>query len=91
MLDILRIVQDGATKTEIVYRANLNFLMAEHYLSSLVKSGLVYVQPGYATRLYKIAEKGRNLMKALTEVQTELRGLLTQTSKVPRESALAVA
>lgn len=91
MLDILRITQDGATKTEIVYRANLNFLMAERYLSSLVKSGLVYVQPGYATRLYKIAEKGRNLMKALTEVQTELRGLLTQTSKIPRESALAVA
>lgn len=91
MLDILRITQDGATKTEIVYRANLNFLMAERYLSSLVKSGLAYVQPGYATRFYKTTEKGRNLMKALTEVQTELRSLLTKTSKVPRESALAVA
>ena len=39
--DILQVARDGANKTGIVYRANLNFKLVEKYLERLMTSGLL--------------------------------------------------
>jgi len=40
---ILRIAKDGARKTQIVYRANLNFAIIRRYLKRLTEQG--YIDP----------------------------------------------
>ena len=58
---------DGAVKTSIVYRANLNFNIANRYLSMLLQEGLVRVVDG-PTMKYKITERGLrflNMYKSL--------------------------
>ena len=39
--DILEIAKDGAKKTHLVYKANLNFKIIKEYLSILMLKGLV--------------------------------------------------
>ena len=39
--DILRLSIDGARKTSIVYKANLNFTLVEKYLKRLIENGLL--------------------------------------------------
>ena len=39
--DILKVARDGAKKTQIVYKANLNFKIIKEYLSILMLKGLV--------------------------------------------------
>lgn len=39
--DILRVAKDGALKTHIVYKANLNFSIVKRYLSRLIGTGLL--------------------------------------------------
>jgi predicted transcriptional regulator len=54
--DILRLAQDGAIKTRIVYGANLNFKIVEGYLSRLMSLGLLENKDG--RRMYRTTEKG---------------------------------
>jgi predicted transcriptional regulator len=54
--DILRLAQDGAIKTRIVYGANLNFKIVEGYLSRLTGLGLLENKDG--RRMYRTTEKG---------------------------------
>jgi predicted transcriptional regulator len=54
--DILRLAQDGAIKTRIVYGANLNFKIVEGYLSRLMGLGLLENKDG--RRMYRTTEKG---------------------------------
>jgi predicted transcriptional regulator len=49
--------EDGAAKTSIVYRANLNFNIANRYLNLLIQEGLVRVIGG-STVKYRITERG---------------------------------
>ena len=39
--DILRIAKNGAKKTHIDYKANLNFKILQEYLDELVEAGLI--------------------------------------------------
>ncbi len=39
--DILRVCSSGATKTQIVYRANLNFKILKTYLARLIPADLL--------------------------------------------------
>ena len=48
---------DGAVKTSIVYRANLNFNIANRYLNLLLQEGMVRVVGG-STVKYRITERG---------------------------------
>jgi len=54
--DILRLAQDGAIKTRIVYGANLNFKIVEGYLSKLTNLGLLENKDG--RRMYRTTETG---------------------------------
>ena len=39
--NILKIAKDGAKKTHIVYKANLNFKILQEYLDELTETGLI--------------------------------------------------
>ena len=39
--EILQIAQTGAKKTQIVYKANLNFLILKKYMKNLIEKGFV--------------------------------------------------
>lgn len=58
---ILIICKNGAMKTEIVYKANLNFKNAEVYLKWLVDRGMI-VKEG---EFFKITTRGSELLANL--------------------------
>ena len=58
--DILSVAMEEAKKTEIVYRANLNFKRAGKYLLYLEEKGLI--ENGNMGREYKTTEKGREFL-----------------------------
>ena len=62
---ILDAVRCGVTKTKIVYAANLNFKLANKYLSFLQEHGLVEQHDG----LYKITKKGQEYHKKCMELR----------------------
>ena len=55
--DILKIAVDGARKSHIVYKANLNFKIVKRYLNDLRESGLI-TDIESESRLYRTTEKG---------------------------------
>ena len=59
--NILLICKDGAKKTEIVYKANLNFKNGEVYLKWLIDRETI-MREG---KLFKIASKGSELLSNL--------------------------
>ena len=64
--DILRLAQDGAIKTRIVYGANLNFKIVEGYLSRLMSLGLLENKDG--RRMYRTTEKGLAFISSYEEL-----------------------
>ena len=62
MMDILDEVSSSVNKTKIVYGANLNFKMAERYLPILIDRGLLVKTNGDNGVVYKITERGRELL-----------------------------
>lgn len=59
MVDILSVTRSGARKTEIVYKANLNFTRIERYLPFLKERGLM-VNSG---SIYRTTEKGEEFLR----------------------------
>ena len=59
--DILSVAMKEAKKTEIVYRANLNFKRAGKYLLYLEEKGLI--ENGNMSREYRTTEKGREFLR----------------------------
>jgi predicted transcriptional regulator len=48
--DLLKVAMDGAKKTQLVYRANLNFKIVKKYIERLSENGLlVNVNKSYFT------------------------------------------
>jgi len=56
--DILTAALNGASKTQLVYRANLNFKRLRSYLPDLAERGLIAAAEGSPAR-YTTTEKGR--------------------------------
>ena len=68
MMDILDQALNGARKTKIMYRANLNFLRFERYFHELSKKGLIeVVDDPDASLVYRTTERGRELLRVLME------------------------
>ncbi len=59
MVDVLSTAREGARKTEIVYKANLNFNRAEKYLPFLKEKGLME----NSGPVYKTTEKGKEFLR----------------------------
>ena len=68
---ILDICIDGASKTKVVYQANLNFRTINQYLDLLTKNGLINVKKEQ-TIIYKITPRGLNLLDNFRQIQNGL-------------------
>lgn len=69
VIDILRVLQNSeATKTAIVYSANLNFSRADHYLDLMIESGLIQK----SAERYSITERGNSYFKKMSEMNSLL-------------------
>jgi len=63
-------LKPGLAKTNVVYRANLNFKTAMPYLDLLTRGGLLETVPGKSTiYIYKTTAKGRKALKALRAIE----------------------
>ncbi len=82
--EILALARRGSTKTRIVHSANLNFRLAERYLTFLLEKQLLTTQALNETKLYKLTERGEHMLLYLSEVEKELTELPTiQTRRTP--------
>ena len=64
MVDMLVVALEGTKKTEIVYKANLNFRQAQKYLDFLLSKGLIAVRGSSGERkVYRTTERGRTFIK----------------------------
>ncbi|MDM7934438.1 MAG: winged helix-turn-helix domain-containing protein [Methanothrix sp.] len=69
--EILNTCTGGATKTRIVYQANLNFRTVNPYLELLMSNDLIAVRRDPHI-VYETTEKGLKLMQSLNSIQTAL-------------------
>jgi predicted transcriptional regulator len=67
MLDVLDICRNGASKTRIVYKANMNSKTVTPYINLLSKQGLLRIREGPRT-LYETTPNGVNLIKTLRDI-----------------------
>jgi predicted transcriptional regulator len=65
IIAILDVMLGGATKTKIVYKANLNFNLATKYLDLLLEKGLVRIDGSS----YEITEEGKVFAEKAKELQ----------------------
>lgn len=63
--EILKVCLDGANKTKIVYKVNLNFMAASRYLEVLIKHGFIEMSDGK----YKTKEKGKQFLNSYQDIQ----------------------
>ena len=61
--DILKVAQPGARKTQIVYKANLNFIIVKKYLGNLIKIGLIEK----FDKFYYTTKKGVDFIESYNE------------------------
>jgi predicted transcriptional regulator len=68
IFEILSEALEGASKTRLMYRCNLNFRRFNRYLKELLNAGLLeraVSNPESGLVLYRTTEKGRELLKIL--------------------------
>jgi predicted transcriptional regulator len=68
---ILEICKKGASKTKIVYQANLNFRTVNPYLDLLIKNDLIQINDGRAI-LYETTPKGIRLLESIKQINDKL-------------------
>ncbi len=68
---ILDVCNTGASKTRIVYQANLNFKTVTPYIELLTKNGLIESESG-PTVLYKTTDKGLKLRENFKQIDGRL-------------------
>ena len=71
---ILKICLNGASKTRIVYQANLNFRTVNPYLQTLIKNNLIEACQGEHRErvMYRTTSEGANLQETMNQVNNIL-------------------
>ena len=69
--DILQVAQPGARKTQIVYKANLNFMIVKKYLRNLIENGFIEK----FDKLYYTTNKGVNFIESYEEISSVAGGI----------------
>jgi predicted transcriptional regulator len=69
--EILQVAQAGAKKTQIVYKANLNFLLLKKYMKNLIEKDFVNKNDTH----YYTTEKGMDFLRSYQELSSMVRGL----------------
>jgi len=70
--EILLLATDGASKTRILFKANLSHKLVERYSIFLVKKGLLRLESDNQTDMYVLTDRGIRLLGLLREVEKEL-------------------
>ncbi len=67
--DMLRVGENGAGKTEIMYSANMSYSQLQKYLGFLLGHGFIdRVEVGNPVVTYQVTEKGFALLKSIDSV-----------------------
>jgi predicted transcriptional regulator len=69
--EILSICKGGASKTRIVYQANLNFRTVNPYINLLVKNNLIVIKQDKG-KIYETTELGMNLLDEFKYISSQL-------------------
>lgn len=71
IIDILAESLEGANKTRIMYRANLNFLRFNCYLNEMLENGLLKAENNGNGQVvvYKATRSGKALLRTLRKAQ----------------------
>jgi predicted transcriptional regulator len=69
IIDILSVAMKDAKKTEIVYKANLNFKRVGNYLPYLEEKGLIENMGSE----YKTTEKGKQFLRDYRKMKEQLK------------------
>ena len=76
--DMLRVGENGAGKTEIMYNANMSYSQLQKYLGFLMSQGFINkVEVGNPVVTYQVTEIGLKLLKSIDSV-VEMLGWLDQ-------------
>ena len=76
--DMLRVGENGAGKTEIMYSANMSYSQIQKYLGFLMSQGFINkVEVGNPVVTYQVTEVGLKLLKSIDSV-VEMLGWLDQ-------------
>jgi predicted transcriptional regulator len=71
--DMLRVGENGAGKTEIMYSANMSYSQIQRYLDYLVNQGFVNkVKMDNTMVAYQVTDSGLKLLKAIDTLMTML-------------------
>ena len=71
--DMLRVGENGAGKTEIMYSANMSYSQIQKYLDYLVNQGFVNkVNMDNTMMAYQVTESGLKLLKAIDALMVML-------------------
>jgi len=69
MRDMLKIGENGAGKTKLMYSANMSYTQIQKYLAFLVSHGLIdKVEVGNPSVTYHVTGKGLGLLKSIDTV-----------------------
>ncbi len=71
--DMLRVGENGAGKTEIMYSANMSYSQIQKYLGFLMSNGFIdKVEVGNPVVTYQVTELGLKLIKSIDSVMEML-------------------
>jgi predicted transcriptional regulator len=71
--DMLRVGENGAGKTEIMYTANMSYHQIQKYLNYLVNQGFIYkVNVDNTMVAYRVTDSGFKLLKAIDTLMSML-------------------
>jgi len=71
--DMLRVGENGAGKTEIMYSANMSYSQIQKYLGFLMSHGFIdKVEVGNPVVTYQVTELGLKLIKSIDSVMEML-------------------
>jgi predicted transcriptional regulator len=67
--DMLRVGENGAGKTEIMYSANMSYSQIQKYLGFLLSQGLIdRVELGNPIVTYQVTDKGSVLLRSIDNI-----------------------
>ena len=67
--DMLKVGENGAGKTEIMYSANMSYTQIQKYLTFLVNHGFIdRLEVGNPIVTYQVTERGHRLLKSIDTV-----------------------
>lgn len=70
--EILTLSMNGSKTTELLYQGNLSYTQLKNYLPYLLEKNIleqgITVNNGNTSKLYKVTDKGLNLLKDIKKV-----------------------